>query len=608
MALVYNNRKILGVTAPLNEWVLLGLVVVLSIALALVVDIQSAISVIQGAGYWQMLAMVVGAGWFLFKYLRKRLPLYRRWYARAPRGRVFAAAALIVSASVFMHLQFPHQYKVLADEATQMNTSQALQQHRLVYTPGTANYRNGIFLVGEGFFDKRPYLFPFLLSVMHDLTGYRYTNSIWLNALLTPFIILLFFMLGRRIHRGLGGGAAVLLAIGVPIFAHTATGGGFESLNLVLLLSSFYFALRIWQQPSREGVGLLVMCACLLGYARYESVLYVLPVGVTVWMALGRPRSASLPWILYLAPLLCIPLVWLQRIAFSQQSMYFQLAYHQDPSAFSASFLHRNLLGAWRFFFVPNPVYLSSPLITVLGVAGAVVLVRILLKKRLGGGRGGRCEWTLMMFLLATIANAIIFLFFNYGQYDEYITQRISIPVFALFLILGVYLVSVFSALWARWAIAGLVVVNILVFYMPAAHGNFYSKEYINGKDFQFVQDYNKTLGAEEGVFIYTHNRTAWLCARRPGLTLREATKDVNEIYNVIDKKRYSRILVHVFEYSPEIWVSDMERNRPPVWFNIIEKKQVAHRWISSGVVVAIYEVMVPTSYRALTNTQPNVK
>ena len=592
---LYRSCRLFGITALRQEWCLLLLCIVLSLALAFRSDVETAKWAISSLGYWQMWLVVAIGVAFLAKDTGGDAVLVARWWRCGHRRRGLLLAGCLVAVAVFSHLHFRHGFKILADEAVLANTSQALHQHRHIYTPANAEYRNGIFVVSSGFIDKRPYFHPFAVSVLHDLTGYRWNNAVWLNALLTLPIVCSFFFIGRRLNRRWGGGLAVLLAAGVPIFGQALTGGGFEPLNLLLLLLSSLAAIRAWERPTAARISLLLVSGLLLAYTRYESGLYLVPVGLVLWCALRRSTSGHFPWLLYAVPILCAPLVWLQMIAFSDEYRYFQLSIHDDPSAFSAAFFGKNLRSAYDFFLLPSEANLSSPLISVAGVFGALGLGYLVLRRGIRhGADSSRVPAVLALFGLATCANMVVFLFFNYGQYAEYITQRISVPVYAYLVVGATALFALFPRRIGGWLAAGCAMTNFVLFYLPCANGDYQAGEYIPAKDMEFVRDVSQRVLEPAGVLVYSHVPMYWMSMRRPSIGFKAAVQSEAEIYPILERKQYDRILVHLIEFPPGVDVPKDYAKTPPQWFSKVGKRVVARRWYASGVVGVVYEILLP--------------
>lgn len=54
----------------------------------------------------------------------------------------------------------------------------------------------------DNYIDKRPLLYPFLVSLAHDLTGYRVLNAFLVNVALHPLLLGLAWWLARRLAAG----------------------------------------------------------------------------------------------------------------------------------------------------------------------------------------------------------------------------------------------------------------------------------------------------------------------------------------------------------------------------------------------------------------------
>lgn len=586
--------EIFRISATPREWFLLVLCIVLSLVLAFWPDVTFGRWVINHLGYWQMVLLLIAAAVFVSRDAACESRIWRRWWRRGAAGRPVAGLILLGGAVVvFAHLHFPHRFKILADEAVLVNTSQALQQHRLIYTPTSGAHRNGIFVVSDGYIDKRPYFHPFVVSLVHDLTGFRWNNAIWLNMALTLPVFAGFFFLGRRLQRHLGGAVAVGAAAGVPILAQTLTGGGFEPLNVLLVLVTLLAALRYNERPSLDRLGVLVSVGLMLAYTRYESGLYLVAVGACIWWALARKGTGRIPWPLYFAPLLCVPLVWLQLIAFNDEYHYFQLAVNQDPSAFGVRYLARNLASAWRYFAVPNEANLSSPLVWAMGVLGSVVLAWRCPRVR---RYGSAANPILVAFVGVTLANVAVFLFLNYGQYSQYITQRISVPVWGILVLLGVSFVARLPRRFGAWVGGGLIGVNLVVFYFPAANGDFHGREYTPVLDFEFTRSTLEQARDPHGVLVYSHMPTNWISLQRPSIGFREAVKDKQQVLKVLRTGEYAHVWVHALSCSSQVALDAGARRRlqTPLWFADIDKRLVAEHWLGNGITSRIYEVLLP--------------
>ena len=174
-------------------------------------------------GYYYILAMFSLFVAFALRVLRARETVWRGWVRRPGwPGLVIALAALFVLWSD------PFQHKILFDEYVLQGTAFHMHSTKEVATVVRAYDVQGTWQPIDTFLDKRPYFFTFLVSLLHDLTGFRVANIFILNAALVPVFLGLVYWLGRA----LAGRWPALLAVGLlatmPLLGQNATGAGME--------------------------------------------------------------------------------------------------------------------------------------------------------------------------------------------------------------------------------------------------------------------------------------------------------------------------------------------------------------------------------------------
>ena len=235
-----------------------------------------------------LLAFVLFA-WYLVRSLwadRVQLPAKRGWWK---------VALFVGGMAVFLHLHERHEFKIVADEVVLSSTAMEMHFERQAAVVVRGYDYAGNFTPLNVYVDKRPLLFPFFVSLVHDLTGYRVANVFALNALLSLALTTLFYVLGRRLGGPPAGVAAVLLLCAIPLVAQNTTGGGFELLNMVMIVLTLWLGLRYAERPTTDRLCAFVLAGVLLAEARYESAVFVLPVGATIFYTWWRERRVDLP-------------------------------------------------------------------------------------------------------------------------------------------------------------------------------------------------------------------------------------------------------------------------------------------------------------------------
>jgi len=288
------DRKLQAVIGSALLAVLLGFVAIPD---------EAGLRLVIYGGYWVILVTVAVFAWALWRSLRTTgslLPATKRerwtWLA------VAAAAGLLL-------VHEAYGFKVLMDEAMLLGTSMTMHLEKKALVPMRAHDIIGHFQLLDGQLDKRPLLFPFLVSLLHDLTGYRPENPWVLNTLLTFVFMGLVHLIGRRLTgRDSGGLAAVLLLAGLPLLAQNATGAGFELLNLTMLAASLWLGMRWLERRDADTLTAFCYAGILLAQVRYESVIFIHPIGLLVlWAGGGRGGWAELARGLRPAPARAVP-------------------------------------------------------------------------------------------------------------------------------------------------------------------------------------------------------------------------------------------------------------------------------------------------------------
>src|SRR5690606_24632616 len=134
--------------------------------------------------------------------------------------------------------------------------------------------------------------FPLLLSFCHDLAGYRPENVFVLNGLLSFLLLYCTGRIARRLGQSeLAGILAVVLLGGLPLLALNATGGGFEVLNLLMIVTTLGLGWRYVEHPSSRTLSAFVLSGVLLAQTRYESALFIPVVGILILLGWWRSKK-----------------------------------------------------------------------------------------------------------------------------------------------------------------------------------------------------------------------------------------------------------------------------------------------------------------------------
>jgi len=370
-----------------------------------------------------------------------------------PRKR---SAWLIISAITILFLLYePFEFKFVYDELLISTSAELMHHSRLTGMPQWANDYSGSYVFLQTILDKRPLFFPFLLSLVHDFTGYRYENVFLLNAILTFFMLVLIYSVSKIFTNHRGGILAVLLAGTLPLFSVLATSGHFEILNIVMLLMTIALSYYYMEKPNDRRLIPLVYCLVLFSQVRYENSIYLLPFGILIllgWRKAGRP---ILPWRVIITPLFLIVSTLHYRMILLQNQSYFQAGPNGRDLTFSLSYAYENLASACRFLLSVGFGHANSYLLSIFGFTSLALFV-IYLWKRAPSRMGQEAKITVMTaFLISIILLSLVLTFFNFGLFDNFITSRLSLPLHLLFIILIPFIAARFRGKFPLSAVIG---------------------------------------------------------------------------------------------------------------------------------------------------------
>jgi len=403
----------------------------------LVVSPTMAKTLIAAWGYYYMLGV-----FSLFVFYAWRVAAVRRAVMLGWLHRPGTAGLVIAGASLFAVWGDPFQHKILFDEYVLQATALHMHATKEIGTVIRAYEIAGSWVPIDTFLDKRPYFFTFLVSLVHDLTGYRLANLFIVNLALTPFCLALVYWLGHA----LAGRGPAFLAVGalatMPLFGQQVTGAGMELHNLAMLALVMVLAVLYLRVPGEDRLSLLVLGTVLLSQSRYESVIFVGATALVIAIGWQRAGRVILTWPAVIAPLLLVPYALQSRFVDSSP-MLWQLAQGQS-SRFSFEYLAGNLAGAWAFYFNTGRAVANSWYLTVLGLAGAVgMLVYAGFRLREPVRRPLSAPSVVLgAYALGIGGNLALLMFYYWSRLNDVMASRFALPSCLLLALLAAWFVG----------------------------------------------------------------------------------------------------------------------------------------------------------------------
>ena len=525
----------------------------LSAALAVVLGFftftpaQSLSAVIYG-GYWAMLVLALLFGWALARIARDSAPDWADWRQR-PRWPVL----LIAGCGALLLVHETYGFKILMDEIMLLGTSQSMHIDKTALVPMRGHDIQGAFQLLAGQLDKRPLFQPFLVSLLHDFTGYRPENVFALNTVLTFVLLTLTYVTGFRIGGRGAGAVAVLLLTSLPLLAQQATGGGFELLNLVMILATLLLGMRYVARRDANSLAAFGLAGILLANTRYESVLFLLPVGLTVLWVWWSDRRATVTWVVVVMPLLLLPYALHHKVFSVRESSWEMASRPGFDTPFSVAYIPDNIVHGLNFFFNTTGEHSNSLVLSILGFLALVffALWTLQVLARLRTETPARAA--LAIFVVGFAAHTLLMLCYFWGKFDDPVIRRLSLPLNLTLVLAIVTVAAEMNGRGRTWGIlAVLTGIGFFAYSLPAMARHDYSLDYYVGRELDWRREFI-AAHPERDYLMIDQDSIMWLTHEVSATPIRQAVerKD-NIIFNARNKIFTAIYVFQRYNVDPE--------------------------------------------------------
>lgn len=460
---------------------------------------------------------------------------------RMSRREAWGAGLVIGVLSIAAFSSEPFRGKILYDEYVLQSTAYNMHYFRDAATMVRGYNLLGDFISTDSYLDKRPNFFPFLISLVHDLTGYRTENAYWLNSCLFPLALVLAYYLGRRLNGPRGGFLAVVLLGSLPLLSENATGSGMELINITMILAVVLLGAVYLRRPDDERLSALVIGAVLLAQTRYESAIYVLPVAAMIVLGWWRTRQVILSWASVAAPLLLLPSA-LQNKVLSNSRWMWELKENQN-TRFSTDYVMGNIHSAIGFLFNTSARLANSWLLTVLGLASLLYVAWRLLSVLRQRCNLSAERWSLLLMSAGILSNTVLILFYYWSNLEDPIASRLSLP----FYLLLSFAVVIAAGSWDRRIPATAVLTSIVAgigLTIGIAHQAQHLYSYLGSSEIEWEKRYVASLPDGDRLIITNKSTMPWLLNKIPSILIGRTTLVGDRLQYQIQRHTFRDILV----------------------------------------------------------------
>ena len=499
---------------------------------------QSLRSIIYG-GYWVMLLFTTLFVWSLVKIFRDD---WKGWEALPTRP--IWPAVMIGGCGLLLLVHETYGFKILMDEVMLLGTSMSMHLEKMALVPMRGHDLTGAFEILGGDLDKRPLFQPFLVSVLHDLTGYRPENCFVLNTGLTFVLLTLAYRTGCRIAGRGAGALLVLLLTSLPLLAQNAKGGGFEVLNLVMILSTLLLGMRYTARRDDHSLNAFFLSAVLLAETRYESVLFLLPVSLLIGFIWWQDRRPHLTWIVAFGPLFLLPYALHNRVFSIRDSSWEMASQPGYNHPFALSYLPDNVVHALNFFFSSTGEHSNSLVLAGLGFIALPFFILWSGKILLRPFQAAPEKLALAVFAIGFTAHTMLLLCYFWGKFDDPVIRRLSLPLNLFMAIAVVAVLAEFRNKAPLWRfLAAVVGVGMMAFSIPSMARHDYTLDYYVGREMEWRRDFISAHPEKDYLFI-DNNCIIWITHLVSGTPVKQALSQKEKIVFNLKNRIFSSIYV----------------------------------------------------------------
>jgi hypothetical protein len=410
--------------------------------------------------YFLMATVLCWAGTYLHAARDVRRETVVAWVKDNWPGLVIALVVTIIA-----WLAIQPALRILSDEANLVGTSKNLFATKTAtFTVSGKNYYDSYWDI-DVVVDRRPALFPFLVSLVHVVCGYSYKNAFVLNLMLLPAFVLVSYRLAKSLGGETFAIVASLLVVAHPITLITVRSGAFDVLTVLFALLVIKNLLDHSREPTPERLAILWMNLCMFAEIRYETGLFIPPLVAIMLLFRMVTWSILRPYafIYALTPAYLLPRIW--------QAVSRGNVPEQDPGTITFSL--GNFLNNASEYFGPilSPLHsypAHSTLVIALGVAGCVLWLRWI------HGRLRAHDWSAPQLRFAVLVSAwmllqaIIVFTYVWGRAQYPSAARLVIAIDTFFSFAAAWILTL-SLRRFRPFVAVLLAMAVLAIHLPAA-------------------------------------------------------------------------------------------------------------------------------------------
>jgi hypothetical protein len=458
-------------------------------------------------GYWTTLLSLGAFLWLLVRSFCNQRPAWRRH---------LPGLLAVVVCGGFLQVNEPHRFRVMFDEYAMLSTSMNMHLTRHAAVASESHSINGQMQYMGEYIDKRPLGFQLLVSLVHDVTGYRPANTFVVNAMAGFAFLGTVYLIGVLLGGTGFGLLGVLLATGLPLVAQTATGGGPDLLGAAMVLAVMALVIRHLRAPTLENSELLVAAYVFAAQVRYESVILGLLVGAVLVLGWWRSRRIEMSRRLALSPLLLLIPVLINFVYVANPGFFESHRLGMEP--FGWAFLNGNLAGNLYFLFNWGGRMVNSPLLSLVGSVSILLCLVKFARSVPTLLKNGDPLLAVVSLIAYGLGFAVLTLFYFWGKWTDPIAARLSFPLQLALLISTLYAGTLLLNTTRRLRVAQIIAAMFILGYTwPVSARHQATKDITASYETSWAVDYI-LAHCDESTLVLSPSSLPFVCHERPAV------------------------------------------------------------------------------------------
>ena len=466
---------------------------------------------------------------------RKRL----NYFIKNHGGALIVAVILVVG----MYLSCPPQFRILADETNLAAIAASMYQEHTFYNSTSGLYYYDAYHDFKHVWGIRPLFFPFLINIIHTISGYSAENGFVVNAIAGTITLWLFYgILQCWFPKSLALAGMILLA-SFPVFVLWVTSGGFEIVNLLFAMLSFFLFDKFLK--TKKGIDLerLGLTLVLLSQLRYESAIFTICFAIIyIILFIRNDDYKNYTYKIIFIPFLFLPVAWHRMATMSSEVM---LIIKDDHSLFSFTNFSLKFLELIEYFSSNTYKHNTIPILFYLGLFGILYGIWMAIKHK--EVRTVQNTSLIAYTTLNPILLIIIILTYNLpqGGISHPTTIRYGIIFLPLIIFGIIFLTYKISYLWNTTNYYFLFFsIGILLFYWPVAVNNDSVNTLLLTREYNITLNYLKKNYSDKNIIIVSDRPGLYTPHKWGAVHFSYANQKKEELLRKFNRKLTQEILV----------------------------------------------------------------